>query len=102
MLKKHLTHNKSTKPYTTKKTLSQASFFGWIVGLEPTIEHHHCAISQPIVTEFVIFIFFTLSLYVMVGLVSDSCEGDITKLYNTHIQKPITKHLKTRGELLLS
>ena len=31
--------------------------FGWIVGLEPTIEHHHCAISQPIVTEFVIIIF---------------------------------------------
>lgn len=75
---------------------------GWIVGLEPTIEHHHCAISQPIVTKFVIFIFFTLSLYVMVGLVSDFCEGDITKLYNTHVQKPITKHLKTRGgELLL-
>ena len=25
---------------------------------------------------------------------------DITKLYNTHIQKPITKHLKTKGGLL--
>ena len=36
--------------------------------------------------------FFTLSLYVMVGLVSDFCEGYITKLYNTQVRTSITKY----------